>query len=442
MCYKIFIAFVLISFLPSYLRADDGMEERNEKILISDQRISDLKDNTHILYAGNETPKDSLSKLLNMFYYDQFRHFQDPRAPYFMFLSKNGQLALGVGGEVKVSGYFDWNGSIPDIGFIPYDIPIPKDPANMKALSATPAGTGLFFTLLGSNKLLGNFMAYFEADFNGYNGLGFQIWKAYFTFKKWTVGYATSTFEDTMAEPATVDVTGPNSINSKQSVLVRFINPFKNHWTVAASIEFPQQAISADGVHTQACSPFLPDLVAFLQYQWDNSSSHLRLSGLYRTLSYRDLVKRKNYNIPGWGAQLSTIVNPLPSLSLFGIASIGQGHASYTADLGNGEFDLIPVTDQEGKLYAPLATGFVVGLQYFYNKKIFSNLAFSQQNYYPKKNPEDSNYRYGYYAVGNVFWDITPRVEIGLEYLHGKRKNFNGESASANRLMGMLSVSF
>lgn len=439
---KKILLFSLFMLILMPLDAEEVADAEQDKVLMLDQRISAMKDNTHVLYSGEKSPSDSLERLLNIFYYDQFRHFQDPRAPYFMFMSKKGDLALGVGGQVKVRGYFDWNGSIPNVGFIPYDIPIPKDPTEMHDLSASPSGTGLFFTLLGNNKLLGNFMAYFQADFSGYNQRGFRIKKAYVTIKDWTAGYATTTFEDTQAEPSTVDGSGPNGINSKKSVLVRYLHQFKKHWKIAGSVEFPSESVSADGIHTAACNPYIPDFAAFVQYQWDNGASHLRLSGLLRTLSYRDLVAKRNHNITGWGLQLSTVINPLYNLNLFGILSTGQGHASYTTDLGNGDFDLIPVEGQEGRLYAPWAAGIVLGVQYFFNEKIFSNLAFSQQTYYPKINPLDSQYKYGLYAVGNVFWDITPRFEVGLEYLHGKRKNFNGETGSANRIMAMLLVSF
>ena len=422
--------------------AEEIVDAQDDKKLISDLRIEGMKNNTHVIYSGEGNPTDSLKSLLNMFYYDQFRHFQDPRAPYFMFLSKNGDLALGVGGQVKVRGYFDWHGSIPNDGFVPYDIPIPKNPTRMNALSASASGTGLFFSLLGNNKILGNFMAYFQADFSGYNNRGFRIKKAYISIRDWTAGYTVSTFEDTQAEPSTVDGAGPNGINSRKNVLVRYLRSFKKHWTVAGSVEFPSQSISADGIHTAACTPYIPDFVAFAQYQWDDGASHLRLSGLLRTLTYRDLMIGKNYNITGWGLQLSTVINPTPSLNIFGIISAGQGHASYTTDLGNGDFDLIPVVGNEGKLYAPWAAGLVIGTQYYFNQKLFMNVAFSEQTYYPKINPKDSSYKYGLYAVGNIFWDITPRFEVGFEYLHGKRKNFNGESGSANRLMAMFLVSF
>lgn len=439
---KPFIIIFLLFTLCFSTKGEETKENEELKTLITDLRIEDMKANTHIVTTGDDEAKDSIAKLLNIFYYDQFRHFQDPRAPYFMFLSKNGDLALGVGGQVKIRGYFDWNGSIPNTGFVPFDIPIPKNPASMKALSASASGTGLFFTLLGSNRLLGNYMAYFQADFSGYNHRGFRIKKAYVTIRDWTAGYAVSTFEDTQAEPATVDGSGPNGINSRKNILVRYLKGFKNRWKVAGSVEFPSQSISADGVHTMACTPYIPDFAAFLQYEWNEGSSHLRLSGLLRTLTYRDLIKGINHNITGWGLQLSTVINPLPTMKLYGIVSTGQGHASYTTDLGNGEFDLIPEVGHEGKLYAPWAAGIVAGVEYFFNKKVFMNVAFSEQTYYPRPNPHDSSYKYGLYAVGNIFWDITPRFELGFEYLHGKRKNFNGESGSANRIMAMFEVSF
>ncbi len=64
------------------------------------------------------THTDSIMKRLNTFYIDQFRHFQDPRAPYFMFMSKDGKLAMGVGGLIRMRGYFDWDGLCPQAAFL------------------------------------------------------------------------------------------------------------------------------------------------------------------------------------------------------------------------------------------------------------------------------------------------------------------------------------
>lgn len=436
----------LTAFLLATLLEKAGAQQTTAPVMVdsrsSDGRTQSLINNTHVISVGATENTDSLERLLNIFYYDQYRHSQDPKAPYFMFLSKSGDLAFGVGGQVRVKGYFDWNGSLPSADFAPYDIPIPKNPSQMHNLAASPSGTGLFFTLLGYNDHFGNFMAYFQADFAGYKDRGFRIKKAYVAIGDWTAGYTTTTFEDTKAEPETIDGAGPNGINSRKNVLLRYLHSWKKGWSIAGSVEFPSQSISADGIHTEACNPYIPDFAAFAQYQWDGGDSHIRLSGLLRTLTYRDLLKAKNYNVVGWGIQLSTVVNPIAPLSFYGIISTGKGHASYTTDLGNDDFDLIPDEDNPGRLYAPMATGFVIGAQYYFTPKLYADVAFSEQTYYPKKNPKDSQYKYGLYAVANLFWNITPRFQVGCEYLHGKRKNFNMASGSADRIMAQMQFNF
>lgn len=416
----------------------------NNDLTPSQQQIHSMIESTHVLSMGEEdVARDSIEKMLNRFYMDQFRHFQDPRAPYFMFLSKDGKLAMGVGGLIRMRGYFDWDGSIPASGFSPYLINIPKDPTQLRKLAATPAGTGLFFTILGKNTLLGDFMGFFQADFSGYNNRDFKLKKAYVQFNEWTVGYATTTFEDTKAKPATIDGSGPNGVNSKTNVLVRYMHTFNGgHWSLAGSFEFPSSSTSADGEYTKACNDYVPDLAAFAQYQWAEGESHVRLSGLARVLTYRDLIASRNYNIMGWGTQFSTVVKILPQFDLSGIVSVGQGHASYTTDLGVSNFDLVTDPGRKGKLYAPTAVGYVFGARYYFRSNIFANLTLSEQRYYPKQNPNDSQYKYGLYGAVNLFWDITPRFEVGMEYLAGKRMNFNGTHASANRLTAMAMFSF
>ena len=74
---------------------------------------STLKSNKVIFIDGKPAPEDtqhyvdSVRQVIATFYYDQFRHFQDPGAPYFLFMSKDAQLAMGIGGAVRMRGYYD-----------------------------------------------------------------------------------------------------------------------------------------------------------------------------------------------------------------------------------------------------------------------------------------------------------------------------------------------
>ncbi|MDE6609898.1 MAG: hypothetical protein K2K33_04990, partial [Muribaculaceae bacterium] len=62
-------------------------------------RDARLKESHKIVTVGDgpSAPADSVRRMVEFFYYDQFRHFQDPLAPYFMFMSKDAKLAMGLG---------------------------------------------------------------------------------------------------------------------------------------------------------------------------------------------------------------------------------------------------------------------------------------------------------------------------------------------------------
>lgn len=426
----------------------DSVEITKAIDLFPEERAQNkLIDNTKIIFVDNEgrpqeAKADSVRALITRFYVDQFRHFQDPRAPYFMFMSKNANLSFGVGGLIRMRGWYDWNGSVPTNGFSIYSIPVPKNPAGMRKLGATPAGTCLFFTLIGTSPFLGNYMGYIEGNFDGYKGVGFKLKKAYIQAGDWTAGYATSTFADPAAQPITIDGAGPNGKISKTNVLVRYLHKFKNNISLGGSFEFPSSAADTDNTLTEKCSDYVPDLAAMLQYQWNRGLSHVRLSGLLRVIPYRDLVTATNHNVVGWGAQLSTTFKVAKPVNIYVIAVYGQGHASYTGDLSVGNYDLVADPTQPGRLYAPKALSLTAGVKYNFLDNLYSCLTLATMRYYPKVNPDNDQYKYGQYAAINIFWDVTPRFQIGAEYLAGKRMNFNGAHANANRVDAMFQFSF
>lgn len=406
-------------------------------------RIDAIVDNTKMVFANGRDERvneDSVRSLISIFYMNQYRHFQDPDAPYFMLMSRDASMALGIGGALKLRAWFDWNGTIESASFSPYDIPIPKDPADHHGLSASPSSSSIFFTLLGQHSKLGRYMGYVQAEFNGYNNVGCKLKKAYLTIQDWTVGYASSTFSDPGAEPPTVDGAGVNGKNSKTNMLVRYVKSIKR-WTVAGSIEFPSSKIQTNEF-TSKSSDWLPDVVLMGQYNWDNNLSHVKLAGLVRSLSYRDLMTQRNHTVPGWGVQLSTVISTPSPVTLFGIASVGQGHQSYNNDLSGNNYDLIADPYKEGKLYTPLSQSYAFGLRYFFTPSLFSTLALGEVNYHPRYTPDPTEYKYGLYGAINLFWLITPRLQLGGEYVTGKRKNFNGEQGSVNRIDAILQLNF
>ena len=390
---------------------------------------------------GEEPPRDSVTNLIRQFYENQFHHFSDPLAPYFLFLSKDSKLAMGMGGAVRMRAYYDWGGSIPSPGFAPYLIPMQKDPARNRYFGTTPAGTCLFFRVIGTNKKLGNYQIYIEANFNGYQARDFHLKKAYATINDWTVGYANSTFSDPQALPPVIDASGPNAKMSATSVLVRWMHDLPKGFTIAASLETPDQSIQTIEKETAKASQYVPDIAVFAQWGF-NTSDHIRLSAIYRSLSYRNLLTSKNKYAPGWGLQLSTIWSPVRPLTLYGTVNGGAGYASLGGDWMMGNYDLVPDQDKPGQLYSPYVVGGYAGIQYNITPSIFVSGTFGGTRYCPKYPMERNEYKEGLYIAANVYWYLTPRISCGAEIDLGRRKNADGATHWARRVNAMAQFSF
>lgn len=420
---------------------------QHSQSLVEDQRDSLI--NSHkIIYidgkpADTQTQSyvDSVRNVISAFYYDQFRHFSDPAAPYFLFMSKDAQLAMGIGGSVRMRAFYDWGGAMPATGFIPYLIPMHPDPAAMKHFDTTPSGTCLFFKVFGRNKALGEYQLYIQADFSGYQSRDFKLKKAYATINDFTIGYANSTFSDPAAIPPTVDAQGPSNKISPSAVLVRYMHTFKKHWVIAASAETPNHSIGASDNLTKKVDMWMPDWAAFGQYQW-GQDQHVRLSTIIRTLSYRDLVANHNYNTAGWGIQLSTVSHPTHFLTLYGSLNYGAGYAGMGGDLSIGNYDLIANPESEGRMYAPTSFGWCLGLQYNILHNLFVSANASQSRYLPSRAVSPDEYKYGIATAVNVFWNMTPRIQLGAEFDFGMKRNFSGEHRNAKRAGLMCMFSF
>lgn len=403
-----------------------------------------MKDGHKVVMVGNgeSASEDSVRRMIDMFYVDQFHHFQDPLAPYFLLMSRDATLAMGVGGAVRMRGWADFDGAIPANGFAPYLIPVPSSPTMRRRIGGTPGGTSIFFRVIGTNTAVKDFNAYIQCDFSGIDDVGFKLKKAYVTIQDWTVGYATSTFADPAAEAPTIDGAGANGKATRTSMLVRWMHSFNPRWSMAASVEMPSSHVDADGVKTRRLYDWMPDYVAFGQYTWSHEQ-HIRLAGILRTIPYRDLVAGSNRALIGWGAQLSGIIRPVIPLALYAEVNGGRGYSSYMGDLSIGNYDLVAEPSTPGRMYAPWAMGVNVGAKYNFRYNVYLCAVYGHARYFSDHAtlmPDD--YHCGNYYAANIFWDITPRLQVGAEYLRGERRNFSGEHGTANRVDILFQFAF
>ncbi len=419
------------------------LKAQDSRVSPEEAHADSLKAGHKVGYFGSGEQPDSLRErqLIDMFYYDQFRHFNDPRAPYFLFMSRDANLAMGIGGVVRMRGWFDWGGVVDANGFIPYLIPVGREDAIKRRLGSSPAGTALYFRVLGRNLSVGDYQLYIEANFNGYQSKDFTLRNAYATINDWTLGYTSSTFTDPMAAPPLVDGQGPNAEVRTTSVLLRWMHTFHDKVSLAASVETPKSHIDGNGVTTRAHEAWIPDLAAFVQYEW-GYNEHVRLSGIMRTLSYLDMVGNENMTKMGWGVQLSTVFRPLRIVTVYATVNAGQGYGSLSNDLMAGNFDLVENPDVPGQMYAPWALGWVGAVQCYLHKDVFVSCTFGQMRYMPRGGVDGDVYRYGMYGAANLFWNVTPRIQVAAEFNWGQRRNFSGERNDAKRVSLVAQFAF
>ena len=98
-------------------------------------------------------------------------------------------------------------------------------------------------------------------------------------------------------------------------------------------------------------------------------------------------------------------------------------------DISNLNVDIVPLADESGCMQVLPMKGWYVGLQYNFSKRVFASATYSQSRLFT----EDC-YAHFNETQYNVFWNISHNLQVGVEYLHGWRENFNDVNREANRI--------
>lgn len=368
-------------------------------------------------------------------------HFSDPNAPRFLFLDRQGKVALGIGGYVKGTVQYDFNGSIDDgASFVNYDIPVPNDPARRQQFWGNVNHSTIFLQMVGRSSRFGYYQLYIQTNFtgNGKTGYGVKVKQAYASLGNVTMGLTRSTFVDGSAGTPVIDDQGPSGEAAGKNVLVRYAKSFGKGFRVAAGIEMPDVSVTANS-SVEKISQRVPDIPVNFQYSW--GGSHIRLTGLLRNMAYRDLVAGKNNIATGWAVQLSGVQDVAGMFDIFYQGAYGRGYGRYVNDLEGNGFDLV-AGREPGRMTVPKTCNFEIGARCNLSSKCFLAAAYSQVRTFGIGYLGGDTYRYSQYATLSGFYDIIPDFRIGAEYIFGTRTNYSGESGKANRIMAMIQYSF
>lgn len=363
--------------------------------------------------------------------------FNDPASPRFVFFNKERNFVFGVGGFVQVQGIYDFNGVPNDNYFVTKTIAL-KGHQSGGRYGIDIGQSRLFFKLVGDTDV-GRLVTYLEMNFEGDKNAPI-LRQAFIKFRGFTIGKTWSTFCDISAGPATIDEQGPTSEVALRQPQVRYTYDFTDGLQASLAIEYVKPSYT-EGEFTEYINQRIPDIPLNVRYQFKNGS-HLQAGGILRNMYYRDQIQEKDRIVTGWGAALSGVWKFTTNSSMCFQGVCGKGISNYIQDLGGAGLDLVPSATAEGKLKPFCAWGGYVGFSHRWGEALSSNIMYSYARVMERYGLPETAYKYAQYAAANILWDFSEYGSCGIEYIFGRRNDFNKEYGNANRINTMIQYKF
>ena len=414
------------------------------------------------------------SALVSMLDKDRPHGNKDIPVPHFAIRTPDNKFVLSIGGQINPIVGVDMGNNLYDqagaaINFVTNSIPVPSVRGKRSDFYISALNADIDFQVLGLGGTPDQITGYIRFGTDGTTNK-ILMKDAYLSWRGFTAGMKTTMFQDAAAsQPPTIDPQGPSGEIGGTAYEVSYTTPAWRGFRAAVGVAMPTYYHSSGRYHgydyqewpfTDAEGKMVCDPTAFNQnvpdiplwVEWAASpNNRIRVSAIIRNFLYRDEVTQKKCQTVGWGIQLSGNWQPVEPLILYLQAVYGEGIGNYIQDLSGLPLSFTPSNEHLGKMSANPMMGLNLGLTYNISPKWQVNAMASEARIwdvapYAKANTEDpgnfNNYRYGFYAAGNVFYNISSYFQVGLEYIYGRRGTWGVGSASDSRLQTQFQLTF
>jgi hypothetical protein len=295
-----------------------------------------------------------------------------------------------------------------------------------------------FRTPGGRNEL----RAFFEGDFAGTNN-AFRLRHAYAQYLGLIVGQTWSTFSDPEVALEDLDFEGVSSENVIRQPLVRYWWRPKPAMRAAFAAETPSVSLTG-GVGVN----LFPDVIARLYWGYV-PEGHLQWAAVVRQI--------RGEAVPGdvrsdwaYGGSVSGVVPVnkagLQDRFIFQV-NAGIGIARYINDLNSlGGQDAV-FDSTSGELEALPALGWYVAYEHGWKRWnsgrwLRSTLLWSLVREFNTDFQPPSAYERTDRIATNLIYSPVPRVDAGVQYIFGRRRNKDGQSGHANQIQVVMLCRF
>ena len=347
--------------------------------------------------------------------------------------------ALAIGGFVKTDIVYNFDPLKIKDRFITGSIPVGTDDTDgqLAQSSITANQSRLNFDLRQPTNY-GIMRAFIEGDFADEDDT-FRLRHAFGQWNRVLAGKTWTTFMDPTASPEEIDFEGLNGrINVRQSQ-VRYKPKLGEQYELQISMEDPNPEIQNGFGVTRT-----PDMVLAGRFE-PNDRLHIKLALIGREIQGQNLAGavEKKY---AWGTSLSGRFRT-PRLTdrdtIVFQASYGDGIGRYVNDLSSiGNYDGIFNEDTEELKLFKIFAGYVSWQHWWGANQLRSNFTFGAVDVNNPSFVEGDAYKRTVRFSSNLIWSPIPRIDLGGEYLWGRRENEDGDNGDATQLQVAVKYRF
>ncbi|BCU65596.1 hypothetical protein F941_00768 [Acinetobacter bouvetii DSM 14964 = CIP 107468] len=352
-----------------------------------------------------------------------------PVSPLAGLKSKAG-ADVNVYGFVRGDANYIIEGADNDFGSVHTSTGATKDKLRATA-KTTRIGLDFSAPVGADNKVGGKIEADF-ADSDSVKSEGFRIRHAYLTYNNWLFGQTTSNFLSSHA-PEMIDFSTNIGGGTQRLPQVRY------NFKLAPQTQLFVSAEEGDSKGTVAAdtSYRVPNLTAKLTQGFAEGKG----SASARALVENYKSDAANETETAWGVAAGASYAVTDQLKLNGDVSYAEGNSNYLYG-SNSAYSVVNGSVEQNKF-----TAVQVGATYKFNEKLRSTLAYGalfadDGSAYAKDVSNSNANEEVQQAWLNIIYAPVKPVELGVEYINGKRKAFGGNSYHDDRVGLMAKYSF
>jgi len=292
------------------------------------------------------------------------------------------------------------------------------------------------------NTKIGLIKTYIEGDFVSGTG-ALRLRHALISINKWDIGQTWSNFSDEDMWPNMTDYDGPPTGVWARHTMIRYNAIQGTNNSLSFSIEGPSLDYSDNyNIDTAitTTNQNIPDITA--RYRYDSDKFHFQLSGVYRTIRYKNIIDTALFYESGYGVSLSSGITVFGRDRLHMQATAGKGIARYLVGFEGRNWDAVPTGKQNIGLL-PTYGGFLGYDHYWNKKKTFSSTIVAGGVYVQNNVLENvGDFMEGYWGLINLYWYPVNNLSIAIEYVGAYRKDYLSEEGYADRIQFMVQYNF